>query len=68
MNLNAVRSKATKRLAELKAGTYSVPETEQYLRGMIAVLLCSDEHGATLLASSLSGELVELRAAQELAA
>ena len=68
MNLNTIRAKANARIADMQAGIYSPIEVEQFLRGMIAVLLCSDAQGAVLLAASLNREVTDMQAAQGKAA
>lgn len=68
MNLAEIGSKANARLAGMTVGIYSPVEVESYLRGMIAVLLCSDAQGAVLLAASLNREIADLKTAQGKAA
>ena len=68
MNLNEIRKKADDYLASMRAGIYSPLEAENFLQGMIAVLLCSDVHGALLLAAQLHYKIADMKKAQVKAA
>ena len=68
MNLNDALMKADDSMVGMASGVYSPLETENFLRGMIAVLLCSDEHGAAILAARLNRAVSNIKAAQGKAA
>lgn len=68
MNLNKIRHDISARLADLDAGVYSVPETEQFLWGIIAVLTCSENHEAIMLVANILDAMNDMLARQGRAA